>query len=46
MLYLLHADDLPTAELDDELVELRALAQDFNLRGFGIAVDLRYRFIP
>ena len=45
-LHLFHAYSLPAAELDDDFVELRALAQGFYPGSYGIAVDLLRCLIP
>ena len=45
-LNLLHAYHLPSAELDDDFMELCALSQGFHPWSYGIVVDLVHGFIP
>ena len=46
VLHFLHLNHIPAAELDNDLVELCALAQGFHPRGRCIAVDLPDGLVP
>ena len=45
-MYLFHPHQLPSAELHDYLVHLRALAQSLDTGSYGIGIDLLYCLRP
>ena len=46
VLHFLHLNHIPAAELDNDLMQLCALAQGFHPRGHGITVDLLDSLVP
>ena len=45
-LHFPHLHHVPAAELDNDLMQLCALAQGFHPRGYSIAVDLLNSLVP